>query len=49
MATCDVRSLLRKTEADLSSAELAAKDMITGLKEEGENEQRSGKQFGNTL
>jgi hypothetical protein len=40
---------LTKTEADLSSAELAAKDMIIGLKEEGENEQRVGKQFGIAL
>ena len=49
MATYDVRSLLAKTEADLSSAELLAKDIIMGLKEEGENEQRVGKQFGIAL
>ena len=38
MVTYDVHSLLAKTEADLSSAELATKDMIMRLKEEEENE-----------
>ena len=49
MATYDVRSLLRKVEEDLSFKERAAKDRIMRLKEEGENEQRSGKDFSNTL
>ena len=40
---------MTKTEADLSSAELAAKAMIMRLKEQGENEQRVGKRFGIAL